>query len=269
MTKLTIENLNKTFALGRGQALTALSGIDLKVDANEFAVLVGPSGCGKSTLLNIIAGLERGDPGSRVLLDGEPITGPDADRGMVFQSYTLFPWLTVRKNMEFGLRLKNLPRKEMDEIVDHYMRAVGLEPFAGVYPRSLSGGMKQRVAIARALANKPKLMLMDEPFGALDAQTRVVMQEMLAEVWRKEKTTLIFVTHDIDEAILMGTKIFVMSRRPGRIKTVLSVNLAGERSHTSMMTPEFLQLKAQIMDLIWEESRAAALEGASEGGKTK
>jgi len=260
MSKLLIENLNKTYDLGKGKNIVALSDINLSVEENEFAILVGPSGCGKSTLLNIIAGLEQGDENSRVLLDGRQITAPGADRGMVFQSYTLFPWLTVRKNIAFGLKLKKLPKAEEESIVDHYMNAVGLSAFADAYPRNLSGGMKQRVAIARTLANQPELLLMDEPFGALDAQTRVVMQEMLSEVWKKEKTTVLFVTHDIDEAILMGTKIFVMSRRPGRIKAVLDVNLPGERSHKSMMLPEFLALKSQIMELIWEESRQAANE---------
>ena len=260
MSKLKIENLNKTYDLGKGKTLNALSNINLEVEENEFAILVGPSGCGKSTLLNIIAGLEEGDAGSSLLLDGEKITGPGADRGMVFQSYTLFPWLSVRKNIAFGLDLKKTPKEEMNRIVEHYMNAVGLSAFADAYPRNLSGGMKQRVAIARTLANQPKLLLMDEPFGALDAQTRVVMQEMLADVWKKEKTTVLFVTHDIDEAILMGTKIFVMSRRPGRIKAVLDVNLPGERSHKSMMLPEFLAIKSQIMELIWEESREAATE---------
>ena len=260
MSKLVIENLNKTFELGKGKNVVALSDINLEVPENEFAVLVGPSGCGKSTLLNIIAGLETGDEGSKVLLDGKQITGPGADRGMVFQSYTLFPWLTIRKNIAFGLNLKKMPKGEVKDIVDHYMETVGLSAFADAYPRNLSGGMKQRVAIARTLANRPKLLLMDEPFGALDAQTRVVMQELLSDIWKKEKTTIIFVTHDIDEAILMGTKVFVMSRRPGRIKSVLDVNLPGERSHKSMMLPQFLETKTHIMELIWEESRAAANE---------
>ena len=264
MTKLTIENLNKTFDMGRGKTVTALSNINLAVDGNEFAVLVGPSGCGKSTLLNIIAGLSAGDPGSRVQLDGAPITGPGADRGMVFQSYTLFPWLTVRKNIAFGLQLQKCGKAEADEIVEHYIDVVGLRAFADAYPKNLSGGMKQRVAIARTLANRPKLLLMDEPFGALDAQTRVVMQELLADIWRREKATVLFVTHDIDEAILMGTRIFVMSRRPGRIKTTLPVELPGERSHKSLMLPEFLRLKSGIMDLIWEESREAAVEGGND-----
>lgn len=264
MTQLLIENLNKTFDMGHGKAVTALSDISLTVDGNEFAVLVGPSGCGKSTLLNIVAGLDTGDPGSRVLLDGAPISGPGADRGMVFQSYTLFPWLSVRKNIAFGLQLQNRSKAEIDEIVEHYMRVTGLSAFADAYPKNLSGGMKQRVAIARTLANRPKLVLMDEPFGALDAQTRVVMQELLADIWRKERSTVLFVTHDIDEAILMGTKIFVMSRRPGRIRTVLPVDLPGERSHKSLMLPEFLAIKSRIMELIWEESREAAIEGAND-----
>lgn len=259
MAELSVQNLNKTYVSGKKQTV-ALNGIDLTVRDNEFAILVGPSGCGKSTLLNIVAGLDFGDAESRVTLDGKAITGPGADRGMVFQTYTLFPWLSVRKNMEFGPSLRNVPAEEKKRIVDHYLSAVGLESFADAYPANLSGGMKQRVAIARTLANGPKMLLMDEPFSALDAQTRVVMQEMLINVWRKEKTTVLFVTHDIDEAILMGIKIFVMSRRPGRIKAEIPVDLPEDRSHASLMLPEFLAIKKRIMDLIWEESAAAVEE---------
>lgn len=260
MSELVIKNLNKTFDMGRKQTVVALDQINLTVEEHEFAVLVGPSGCGKSTLLNIVAGLDSGDPGGLVALDGIPVSGPGADRGMVFQTYTLFPWLTVRKNIEFGPALQRLSPKERREISDHYLHETGLDGFEGALPGTLSGGMKQRVAIARTLANCPKMLLMDEPFGALDAQTRVVMQEMLSGVWQKEKTTILFVTHDIDEAILMGTKIFVMSRRPGRIKEVITVDLLGERSHASLILPEFLAIKKRIMDLIWEESKAASIE---------
>ncbi len=260
MVKLAINGLNKIFqARNGGQEVVALKDINLNIEENEFAVIVGPSGCGKSTLLNIVAGLETGDSGD-VLMDGDRrIEGPGADRGMVFQSYTLFPWLTVRQNVEFGLKIKKLPTRDREEIIRHYISIVGLEGFEGFLPKALSGGMKQRVAIARTMANKPEMLLMDEPFGALDAQTRVVMQEMLREVWEKERTTVLFITHDIDEAILLGTKIYVMSRRPGCIREEIAIELAGTRGHHSMVTPEFLEIKARIMNMLWEESKAAAI----------
>jgi NitT/TauT family transport system ATP-binding protein len=257
MSMLEVKNLDKTFHVSKGPDVQALKDINVSVEENEFAILVGPSGCGKSTLLQIIAGLEKGDEGGIVNLDGKAITGPGAERGMVFQSYTLFPWLTVRGNIAFGLNLKKTPKEETDKIVEHYIRMVGLEDFADSLPKSLSGGMKQRVAIARTLANQPRLLLMDEPFGALDAQTRVVMQELLLDIWVRERSTVLFVTHDIDEAILMGTKIFVMSRHPGRIKAEIKIELK-ERTHKTLISPEFLEIKSQIMDMIWEESRDAA-----------
>ncbi|KUK31464.1 MAG: ABC transporter related protein [Thermoanaerobacterales bacterium 50_218] len=258
MSKLEIRNVSKTFETRYGK-VEALKDVSLQIAPNEFAVIVGPSGCGKSTILNIVAGLEKTTSGT-VLMDGKEITGPGADRGMVFQSYTLFPWYTVRKNVEFGLLIRGVPADERRRIAEHYIEMVGLKGFEEIYPSGLSGGMKQRVAIARALANNPEVLLMDEPFGALDAQTRVVMQELLLEIWEQAQTTILFITHDIDEAVFLADTVYVMSRRPGTIKARISVNLPRPRNHKIYETPEFISLKSQIVDLLWEESVQAATE---------
>ncbi|MDR1014686.1 MAG: ABC transporter ATP-binding protein [Coriobacteriales bacterium] len=258
--RLVIRGLSKGFERKGQPPLEVLRDIDLAIAPNEFAVIVGPSGCGKSTLLNIIGGLEQADEGE-VLMDGErPITGPGADRGMVFQGYSLFPWLSVRKNIEFGPQVNGLPASERRAIAEHYIDAVGLGGFEDTLPKALSGGMRQRVAIARTMANRPQILLMDEPFGALDAQTRIVMQEMLVDVWQRERSTVVFITHDIDEALLLGTRVYVMSRRPGRIAAVLDVALDGPRSHELLADPGFLALRQRIMSMLWEEAQAAALE---------
>jgi len=254
MSMLAINGLEKVFDSQKGPVV-ALEDIDLSVDRGELAVIVGPSGCGKSTLLNIVAGLEKATSGEAVL-EGAPITGPGADRGMVFQSYTLFPWLTVRKNVEFGLRLKGVPANERADTARKYIDLVGLSEFGNALPKELSGGMKQRVAIARVLANNPVMLLMDEPFGALDAQTRLLLQELLLEVWRKEKTTILFITHDIDEAILLADNVYIMSRRPGRIKARVKVSIPRPRDHKASLTPEFSEVKSRIMELLWEEIAA-------------
>jgi NitT/TauT family transport system ATP-binding protein len=251
---LSIDNLGKVFDSNKGP-VTALEDINLTVDRGELAVIVGPSGCGKSTLLNIVAGLERASSGA-ASLEGAPITGPGADRGMVFQSYTLFPWLTVRRNVEFGLRLKGVPAAERAETARRYIELVGLAEFENALPKELSGGMKQRVAIARVLANQPVMLLMDEPFGALDAQTRLLLQELLLDVWRKESSTILFITHDIDEAILLADNVYIMSRRPGRIKAKVPVDIARPRDHKASLTPEFSRVKSRIMELLWEEIAA-------------
>lgn len=260
MVKLSLVNVCKTFDIGgnTAQGINALSGINLNIEKNEFAVIVGPSGCGKSTLLNIVAGLEQASSGAVYINGSDEIKGPGADRGMVFQTYTLFPWLTVRKNVEFGLKIKGVQTAERKEIAQHYIELVGLTGFENVLPKALSGGMKQRVAIARALANKPEVLLMDEPFGALDAQTRVVMQELLISVWEKENTTVLFITHDIDEAVMLASNVYVMSRRPGMIKARLTVDIPHPRSHQVMVLPEYIAAKKTIMDMLWEESKAAA-----------
>lgn len=194
------------------------------VKNEEFVSILGPSGCGKSTILRILAGLEEPTSGS-VQVSGEEVKGPSAKRGMVFQSYTLFPWLTVRENIEFGLKLKGMKQKERKEISDRYLELVGLERFADSYGKELSGGMKQRVAIARSLANNPEVLLMDEPFGALDAQTKQSMQQLLLDIWKKEKTTIVFITHDIDEALFLSQRIYVMEARPGRILEEIDADL--------------------------------------------
>ena len=259
--KLQVSNLQKIFpaANKNGKELTALKDINLEVKESEFVVMVWPSGCGKSTLINIIGGLEEATEGE-VLIEGKPVTAPGADRGMVFQGYSLFPWLTVQKNVEFGLKMKKVAKAERERIAKEYIQLVGLSGFENALPKQLSGGMKQRVAIARTLANSPEILLMDEPFGALDAQTRMVMQELLAKISRETKNTILFITHDIDEAILLADRIYVMSRRPGTIREILEVQMSGERSHEMLVTPEFLQMKRKIMDMLWQESQDAALD---------
>ncbi|HIQ04115.1 MAG TPA: ABC transporter ATP-binding protein, partial [Anaerolineae bacterium] len=225
----------------------------LEIHTNEFVTLVGTSGCGKSTFLNLAAGLIPVTSG-RIEVDGQEIRGPGADRGMVFQSYTLFPWLKVLDNVKFSLRKQKLSAREKDEIAREHLRLVGLSGFENAYPAQLSGGMKQRVAIARALAYKPSVLLMDEPFGALDAQTRGLMQELLLKIWEDHKTTILFVTHDIDEAIFLADRVYVMTARPGRIKQEIAVPLPRPRSYEIETTPEFIRIKRQIVELIREES---------------
>ena len=209
----------------------ALNSLSMKIPDKQFAVIVGPSGCGKSSLLDIIAGLKEPTAG-HCKLDGKVIHGPAKERGMVFQNYSLFPWLTVLKNVEFGLSLQGKPAKETTERARHYVNAVGLNNFENAYPNQLSGGMKQRVAIARSLANDPEVILMDEPFGALDSQTRVVMQQLLLGIWEKEHKTILFVTHDIDEALYLGEKVYVMSARPGGL-SIRSLSISPIRVVTS------------------------------------
>ncbi|HEY64888.1 MAG TPA: ABC transporter ATP-binding protein [Caldilineae bacterium] len=253
--KLRARDVKKVFHLRQGP-LVALDGVSLDVATNEFVTIVGTSGCGKSTLLHLIAGLIPLTSGT-IEVDGRQIDGPGADRGMVFQSYTLFPWLKVLDNVKFALRKLNLSRKEQDEIAREHLRLVGLEGFADAYPSQLSGGMQQRVAIARALAYNPSILLMDEPFGALDAQTRGLMQELLLRVWEQHKTTILFVTHDIDEAIFLADRVYVMTNRPGRIKREIEVTLPRPRDYAIEMSPEFMEIKREIVELIREESMKA------------
>ena len=234
----------------------ALQATDLDVAENDFITILGPSGCGKSTLLRIVAGLDCQTAGE-VTLEGRKIDGPGADRGMVFQSYTLFPWLTVRDNICFGLRERDMPRAQQLEIADAFVHKVGLRGFEHHYPKQLSGGMQQRTAIARALANGPRMLLMDEPFGALDHQTRELMQELLLGIWEAEKKTVLFVTHDIDEAVFMGSRVVVMSARPGRIKLDRAVTLPHPRHYSIKTTPAFVELKAELTEQVRVEVRAA------------
>lgn len=254
--KLIVENVSKIFGEGDRQ-VTALSSTNFTVKNNEFITILGPSGCGKSTILKVIAGLEEPSSG-RVLLDGCEIHGPGADRGMVFQAYTLFPWLTVQENIEFGLDVAGRNKKERSEIAGYYLDKIGLKGFEKAYPRNLSGGMKQRVAIARALANDPKVLLMDEPFGALDAQTRTVMQELLLKVWEGSQKTILFVTHDVDEAVFMGDTIYVMTARPGKIKARIEVPIARPRTFDIKLSTVFMELRKELLGLIREESWKAA-----------
>ena len=258
MSHLSIRQLAKTFPGTRGKAPTqALLPTSLEVAENDFITVLGPSGCGKSTLLRLVAGLETPSAG-QILLDGQPIHGPGADRGVVFQSYTLFPWLTVRENICFGLREKGLPEAQRREISDHYIAQVRLSGFEDHHPKQLSGGMQQRVAIARALANDPKILLLDEPFGALDNQTRVLMQELLLGIWESARKTVLFVTHDIDESIFMANRVVVFTARPGRIKADVAVDLPHPRHYTVKTTPAFTELKARLTEEIRAESLAVS-----------
>ncbi|MBI1280569.1 MAG: ATP-binding cassette domain-containing protein [Anaerolineaceae bacterium] len=254
--KLQLRDIMMTFRTRRGDEVIAVDNLSLDVNNGEFLSIVGPSGCGKSTLLRVVAGLIEPTSGE-VLLDGRLITRPGADRGMVFQSYTLFPWLTVKGNVEFGPRLKGLPKSECSQLAQKYLEMVGLKGFENSYPKELSGGMMQRVAIARALANDPEVLLMDEPFGALDAQTRSIMQELLVNLWQQTPKTIIFVTHDIDEALFISDRVYIMTARPGRIKQVLNVELPRPRTFEMITTPEFIEQKKLVLDAIKEESLKA------------
>jgi NitT/TauT family transport system ATP-binding protein len=231
---------------------TALEQVSFEVPDQQFAVLVGPSGCGKSSLLYLTAGLNEPTEGE-IYVGGQQVQGPGADRGMVFQSYTLFPWLTVRQNVEFGLKRRGMAAAQRKEIVDYYVNEVGLSGFADNYAKQLSGGMMQRVAIARALANDPQILLMDEPFGALDSQTRLQMQQLLLRVWGNSKKTVLFVTHDIDEAVLLGDRVYVMGARPGRIKQILDVPIERPRTLDMVMERSFIDMKRKIFGLLHDD----------------
>ena len=230
----------------------ALDSLSLKVPDKQFAAIVGPSGCGKSSLLALVAGLNEASAGC-CRVDGATVSGPGADRGMVFQSYSLFPWLTVQKNVEFGPSLRNLPAQERIERTRHYVDAVGLNGFEDAYPLQLSGGMQQRVALARVLANDPQVLLMDEPFGALDHQTRSHMQELLLGIWEREQKTVLFVTHDIDEALFLGDVVYVMSARPGRIIDTIDVGLARPRRYDIVTSDSLVGYKRRIMARLHSE----------------
>jgi len=246
---LTVNGLGKTFRSGKKETV-ALRDVHLSTHRREFLCVVGPSGCGKSTLIRIIAGLEEQTSGE-VLLEGKPVTGPGRDRGMVFQSYTLFPWLTVKKNVMFGLEVNNHSTFAAEQQAQQWLALIGLEKFADAYPHQLSGGMKQRVAIARALANQPRILLMDEPFGALDAQTRCRMQAHLLEVWRKIDITIIFITHDLDEAIYLADRILVLRAHPGELQELIEVPVPRPRDLSQFISREFLATKARLEELIY------------------
>jgi len=258
--KIRFDNVGKTFT-SRGSAVTALEGISLDVHSGEFLVIVGPSGCGKSTLLDLLAGLARPTSG-QVLVDGVPVTGPGLDRGIVFQQYALLPWRTAQGNVEFGLEARGLPRRERTARAQEFLELVGLAGFADRYPHELSGGMKQRVAIARSLAFDPDVLLMDEPFAALDAQTRDGLQDELLRIWQRTGKTVVFITHGIDEAVYLGQRVAVMTSRPGRIKEIVDVRLAARSATEDLRSdPEFARYRHQIWTLLRDEvSRAQRQE---------
>lgn len=250
-----IKDLRVTFGL-KGNLVDAVSGISLHVNPGEFVSIVGPSGCGKSTMLNAVAGFVK-PSGGQVLLDGREIKGPGADRGMVFQQYSLFPWMSVRKNVEFGLKMAGKQRSERESAARTLLGLAGLLAFENHYPAQLSGGMRQRVGIVRALATSPQVLLMDEPFGALDAQTRVVMQEILTNMWQKFRLSVLFITHDIDESIFLSDRVYVMTARPGKIKAEIEIPLPRPRKPEMADSPEFLELRHLLHSLIREESLRA------------
>ena len=246
--KLEIDSLSRTFIQRNGEPFEALKNINLRIESGAFYTLIGHSGCGKSTLLNIVAGLDEASSG-QVLVDGVVRQDPGPDRGMVFQSYTLFPWLSVIENVAFGLRMQGIGKAERREMAQHYLKLVKLEAFADAYPRQLSGGMRQRVALARAIANKPAVLLMDEPFGALDAETREHMHELLLSVRERELMTVLFITHDLEEAVLLSQRIGIMHARPGRIVHEIEVDLPYPRTAQTKLTQAFLDNKRHVIDL--------------------
>ena len=252
MASLSIRDVYKTYPNG----VPVLKGVNIDIEDGQFLILVGGSGCGKSTLLNAVAGFLKPTRGT-VMVDGEPVEGPSADRGMVFQQYSLFPWKTVRENVEFGLKMKGMERSKREQSARTLLGLAGLLAFENQYPDSLSGGMKQRVGIIRALATGPKVLLLDEPFGALDAQTRLIMQQILTNMWQRLKTSVLFVTHDIDEAIFLSDRVYCMTARPGTIKAEIAIPLERPRQQAMMMSSEFLALRRGLMSLIREESLKA------------
>jgi NitT/TauT family transport system ATP-binding protein len=245
---LRVNKLDKIFQSGKRQ-VEALRKISFQTHRREFLCIIGPSGCGKSTLIRILAGLET-ISGGEVLLDGVPINGPGRDRGMVFQGYTLFPWLTVKKNVMFGLRMNKINKHDAARQAAEWLNLIGLDKFADAYPHQLSGGMKQRVAIARALVNRPRILLMDEPFGALDAQTRARMQAYLLEIWKKVDITVVFITHDLDEAIFLADRILVLSAHPGEVQELIEVPLERPRLAAQMNAAAFAAVKQRLETLI-------------------
>jgi NitT/TauT family transport system ATP-binding protein len=251
---ITVDRVHKTFPV-KGADFTALGDVSLKVADNEFVTIVGPSGCGKTTLMNILAGLETPTRG-RALVGDRPIAGPGPDRGVIFQQYALFPWLTVRKNVEFGLRTAGVSRAERRDRAEHFIDLVGLHDFADALPRTLSGGMKQRCAIARAYAVNPSILLMDEPFGAVDALTRVRLQEQLLQTWSQEKRTVVFITHDVDEAVFLANRVVVMAARPGRIVDTVEVDLPYPRNEELRLSPAFAALRNRVWSAVYHQEPA-------------
>jgi NitT/TauT family transport system ATP-binding protein len=254
--RIELTNARLQFEQADGAPFTAIDGVDLTIEPGEFVSVIGPSGCGKSTVLNVLAGFSKLDEGV-ARLDGVAIDKPGPDRGVVFQQYSLFPWMTVRKNVEFGLKMKRMSASKRETIARSLLGIAGLLAFENHYPDQLSGGMKQRVGIVRALAANPRVLLMDEPFGALDAQTRTVMQEVLTNMWQRLRTSVLFITHDIDEAIFLSDRIYVMTARPGKIKCVVPVNLPRPRTPEVTTSTAFVALVQQLRGLIRAESLQA------------
>jgi NitT/TauT family transport system ATP-binding protein len=246
MGKLEIRNLNQSFPRGDGSRLVVLDKVDLTVEDKEFVCILGSSGCGKTTLLRLIAGLDTAESGT-IILDGEEMSGANPKVGMVFQEYSLFPWRTVIDNIAFGLEMHGMQKEERYRVAEKYLGLVNLDQFRNSYPSELSGGMRQRVAVARALALDPVLLLMDEPFGALDAQTRNMLQSELLEIWQKTRKTVVFITHSVDEAVFLSDRIVVLTPRPGRICRIFPVDLPRPRNRTS---PEFARVRREVLDLI-------------------
>ena len=253
---LKVDSLKKKFQDREGE-IVALGNISFSVHQREFICVIGPSGCGKSTLIRIIAGLEKQTSGS-ILLDSKPIDSPSSDRGMVFQNYTLFPWLTIKKNIMFGLIMSKTDRQEANTKAMNWLELVGLSEFSDLYPHQLSGGMKQRVAIARALATRPRILLMDEPFGALDAQTRAQMQSYLLQIWGSLDITIIFITHDLEEAIYLADRIFVLGSSSNQLQEIVEIPVSRPRKPDQFLSSEFLATKKHLEDLINPEKRSTA-----------
>ncbi|PST24646.1 ABC transporter ATP-binding protein [Mesorhizobium plurifarium] len=262
--KISFQNVTRRFGEGENSVL-ALDRLSLDIGDGEFVTVVGPSGCGKSTAMNIAAGLTDVSDG-RVLVDGKPVEGPGPERGVIFQQYALFPWLTVRQNVEFGLRIKHMPAAERRRIADHFIDLVGLKDFADALPKTLSGGMRQRCAIARAYAVNPTILLMDEPFGALDALTRVNMQDQLLDTWSRERRTVIFITHDVDEAVYLANRVIVMAARPGRLHEVIPVDLPYPRTEEIRLSPEFAQIRNRVWHAVYHQKPQISSSSRQGGG---
>ena len=249
--KIAFQGVSCVFEL-QGARFQAVQDVDLDIAEGEIVTLVGPSGCGKSTLMNMVAGLMEPTSG-QVLVDGQAVAGPGPGRGVIFQQYALFPWLTVRENVEFGLVIARMPKAQRAAIVERCLKLVGLGAFADALPKTLSGGMKQRCAIARAYAVDPQVLLMDEPFGALDALTRVTMQDQLLATWAQDKRTVMFITHDVEEAVYLGHRVVVMATGPGRIREIIPVNLPHPRTEAMRLSAEFLQIRSQVWNSVYHQ----------------
>ncbi|MET0934012.1 MAG: ABC transporter ATP-binding protein [Mycetocola sp.] len=258
LARISVQGVTKTFDL-KGAEFIALDNVSLDIADNEFVTVVGPSGCGKSTLMNVLAGLDEPTSG-RAVVDGKVVSGPGPERGVIFQQYALFPGLTVRKNVEFGLKTAGLGAKERREKAEHFIEMVGLSQFADALPKMLSGGMKQRCAIARAYAVDPTILLMDEPFGALDALTRVKLQEQLLDTWSQEKRTVVFITHDVDEAVFLANRVVVMAARPGRIFDIIDVDLPYPRTEEMRLSPEFTALRNRVWHSVYHQNTGTAAD---------